>query len=252
MCTVVILSRPGREWPLVLGANRDERLDRPWKAPARHWPDRPEIVAGLDESAGGSWMGLNETGVVVAILNRPGSLGPQDGKRSRGELVLEALDHADAVEAARVIRDIEPSSYRSFNMVIADNRDVFWVRHGGEDSRSPEVFDVPAGLSMLTAHDLDDPASPRVGLHLSRFQAAPQPDPAADDWFAWEALLADQRRDATGDPQSAMSILTDTGFGTSSSSLIALPAPGKGKPVWRFAAGRPGAGSWQALDLAGA
>ncbi len=200
MCTVVILSRPGRDWPVLIGANRDERLDRSWKGPARHWPDRPEILAGLDETAGGSWMGLNETGVVAAILNRSGSLGPQDGKRSRGELVLEALDHPDAVESARVISEIEPASYRSFNMLIADNRDAFWVRHSGEFDRPPEVFEVPPGLSMLTAHDLDDPASPRVEMHLPRFRVAPQPNPSTEDWFAWEALLADQRRNVAGDP----------------------------------------------------
>ena len=79
MCTVVILRRPTHEWPLILGANRDEMLIRPWKPPARHWPDRPDVMAGLDELAGGTWMGLNDTGVVACILNRHGTLGPQDG-----------------------------------------------------------------------------------------------------------------------------------------------------------------------------
>ena len=96
MCSVIILRRPDAAWPLVLGANRDEMADRPWLPPARHWPDRPNVVAGLDELAGGTWLGLNDEGLVAAILNRPGTLGPEQGKRSRGELVLEALDHADA------------------------------------------------------------------------------------------------------------------------------------------------------------
>ena len=50
MCTVVILRRPGHPWPIVFAANRDEMLDRPWQAPGRHWPDRPEVVAGLDRA----------------------------------------------------------------------------------------------------------------------------------------------------------------------------------------------------------
>ena len=41
MCTVVILRRPGHDWPLLLAGNRDEMKGRPWKPPARHWPDRP-------------------------------------------------------------------------------------------------------------------------------------------------------------------------------------------------------------------
>ena len=68
MCTLVLLRRPGHDWPLVLAANRDEMIDRPARPPARHWPDRPEVVAGLDELAGGSWLGLNDHGVVAGIL----------------------------------------------------------------------------------------------------------------------------------------------------------------------------------------
>src|SRR6476659_3255713 len=57
MCTLVILRRPGHRWPVLIGANRDEMIDRPWEPPGRHWPDRPEVVAGLDRLAGGSWLG---------------------------------------------------------------------------------------------------------------------------------------------------------------------------------------------------
>ena len=119
----------------MIAANRDEMADRPWSPPARHWPDRPDVTAGRDDLAGGSWLGINETGVVVAILNRRGTLGPMDGMRSRGELVLDALDHADAVEAVEALSALDPAAYRSFNMVIADNRDVFWLAHRGTDGR---------------------------------------------------------------------------------------------------------------------
>jgi uncharacterized protein with NRDE domain len=83
MCTVVILRRPGHAWPLLLAANRDEMKDRPWQPPARHWPDRPQVVAGLDELAGGTWLGLNDDGLAAGVLNRRGSLGPELDMRSR-------------------------------------------------------------------------------------------------------------------------------------------------------------------------
>ena len=119
MCTLVILRRPEDAWPVVIGANRDEMIDRPAKPPGRHWPDRPEVVAGLDIEAGGSWLGVNDWGVAAAVLNRHGSLGPASGLRSRGELVLEALDHADAVaksgdagiSSACVQREVNQSEY---------------------------------------------------------------------------------------------------------------------------------------------
>ena len=108
MCSVVILRRPGHDWPVLLGANRDEMSERPWLPPGRHWPDRPWVVAGLDQQAGGSWLGLNDHGLIAGIMNRPQSLGPAAGKRSRGELVLDALDHADAREAAAAFAELDP------------------------------------------------------------------------------------------------------------------------------------------------
>src|SRR5215469_12226964 len=108
MCTLVILRRPEHAWPVLIAANRDEMINRPARPPGRHWPDRAEVVAGLDLLAGGSWLGLNDWGVAAAVLNRTGSLGPARGMRSRGELVLEALDHASAVEAANALAYLEP------------------------------------------------------------------------------------------------------------------------------------------------
>ena len=120
MCTLAILRRPDHPWPVIIGANRDEMIDRPSLPPARHWPDRAEVVAGRDLLAGGSWLGINDWGVAAAVLNRHGSLGPAAGQRSRGELVLEALDHADAVAAAAALSDLDPHSYRTFNLIVAD------------------------------------------------------------------------------------------------------------------------------------
>src|SRR5947208_2634451 len=147
MCTLVILRRPEHPWPVIIGANRDEMLDRPALPPGRHWPDRPELVAGLDRLAGGSWLGLNDWGVAAAVLNRQGSLGPAGGLRSRGELVLEALDHADAVDAASALSHLDPAAYRTFNLIVADNRDAFWLRHDGGSRIA--AYPIEEGLSLI-------------------------------------------------------------------------------------------------------
>src|ERR1700686_106624 len=120
MCTVVLLIRPGQDWPLVLAANRDEMLHRAWDPPAAYWPDRPDLIGGRDRSGGGTWMGINGAGVVAAVLNRPGSLGPAAGKRSRGELPLAALAHNSADAAAAAIAALDAGAWRSFNLVLAD------------------------------------------------------------------------------------------------------------------------------------
>ena len=248
MCSVVILRRPGLDWPVLLGANRDEMSQRPWLPPGRHWPDRPWVVAGLDQQAGGSWLGLNDHGLVAGIMNRPQSLGPAAGKRSRGELVLEALDHADARAAAAALAELDPDAYRPFNLILADNTEAFWIRHAGA---SIDAAAIPPGLSMLTAHDLNDAAgSRRIGHFLPLFRAAPAPDPAAGDWRAWQALLGSRSFAPGAGPHDAMTILGENGFATLSSALIALPGPGiEAKPVLLFAAGRPDVTPYEAISL---
>jgi hypothetical protein len=242
MCTVVFLRRSDDAWPLLIAANRDEMGNRPWLPPARHWPDRPDVVAGLDELAGGTWLGINDHGVVAGILNRPGTLGPAPGLRSRGELALEALDHADALSAARALQALDAKAWRPFNMFVADDRDAFWLRSLGDGG--VQAIPIPQALSMLTAHDLNDTDSARIRFHLPRFRAAPVPDPGRGQWRAWEALLTSRESEPGAGEHGAMNIATATGFGTSSSSLIALPrmtGPKPPKPVWRFGRGHPDA-----------
>ncbi|MEQ8700324.1 MAG: NRDE family protein [Bauldia litoralis] len=242
MCTLAILYRPSASWPVILGANRDEMIDRRWQPPARHWPEWPGIVAGLDEQAGGSWLGMNDDGVVAAILNRQGSLGPADGKRSRGDLVLAALDNPSAAAAADAIQGLDAREYRPFNLVVADRDTVIWLRNeAGRGTGGVERAVVPEGVSLLTERELDDRESPRIARYLDRFRAAAAPDPETGDWAAWQALLANREPSPDQNPTATMSITTDFGFGTTSSSLIALPrgSDGTRKPVWLFASGRP-------------
>src|SRR5690348_1953878 len=178
MCTLVILRRPEHDWPVVIGANRDEMIARRALPPGRHWPDRAEVVGGLDLEAGGSWLGVNDWGVAAAILNRHGSLGPAAGLRSRGELVLEALAHGDAVAAAAALSHLDPAAYRTFNLIIADNRDAFWLRHDGASSRDGgriEARPLKDGLSLIAAGEIDEMDTPRLRLAQPRFEAAPAP-----------------------------------------------------------------------------
>src|SRR5260370_16509806 len=155
MCTLVILRRPELPWPVVIAANRDEMIDREWRPLARHRPDGRETVGGLDVLAGGSWLAVNEHGLAAGILNRVGSLGPLAGRRSRGELVLEATDHADARVAAEALSALEPRSYRPFNLIVADERDAYWLRHADPTGvMAISIRPLPIALSMITASDL--------------------------------------------------------------------------------------------------
>ncbi|MEA4837773.1 MAG: NRDE family protein [Rhodospirillaceae bacterium] len=241
MCTVVILRRPEHDWPILIGANRDEMIDRPWRPPGRHWPDRPNLVAGLDVLAGGSWMGVNDEGVAAMLLNRVGTLGPLAGKRSRGELVLEALDHADAIDAVRALSALEVTAYRPFNLMVADNRDAFWLRSDGESLR---IHPLGEGLFMISARELNDPDDSRIQHYLPLFEKAPIPEPDLDDWRGWRALLGE-----TG--PLGLNVQRDGGFGTRNASLLALPSVERigTPPRWLFAPGPPDTARYAAVSF---
>ncbi len=109
---------------------------------------------------------------------------------------------------------------------------------------------------MVTAMERDDPGSPRIRAYRPRFLAAPMPDPDRGDWTAWEQLLGD-RNHATGTgPSESLFIdpIPPGGadlFGTSSSSLIALPAihQPERRPVFRFTSGPPEFWRWEEVSL---
>ena len=230
MCTLVVLHRPGHDWPLLIAANRDEMLDRGWDGPGAHWPDHPGVIGGRDHLAGGTWLALNHAGVVAAVLNRQGSLGPKLGKRSRGELPLIALAEPSAAAAAEALTRLDAGEWRRFNMVIADRTGAYFVR--GLATGTPQAQPLPPRLSMVTARDPNDATSPRVARHLPRLEAAPPPSPP-DQWESWRKILADR----SGAVESQFNITPQGGFGTVTSSFIALPAAGP--PVWLFAPGPP-------------
>ena len=234
MCTVVVLIRPGHAWPVCVAVNRDEMLSRAWDVPGEYWPG---IVAGRDRSGGGTWLGLNRHGVMAAVLNRPGSLGPAPGKRSRGELPILALRHGSVADAIAAVTAVNAGAYRSFNMVIADRNGAVFVRGLGRGT--PEAIALEVGVHMVTAHDPDDWSSPRVARHLPRFCAAPPP--YVDDWRAWRVLIADR----SGEAPEQVNVAPRAGFGTVCSSLIAL----KAAPEWLFAAGPPDVAAFEQVEL---
>jgi uncharacterized protein with NRDE domain len=240
MCTVVVLVRPGHAYPLMLAANRDEHMKRPWDPPAAYWPDQPDVVAGRDRTGGGTWMGVNRAGVVAAILNRAGTLGPILGKRSRGELPLRALRHKTAQTAAAAITRIDGGEWRDFNMVVADRDGAVFIR--GLGAGHPAAEPLPEGVSMITAYDPNDPHSPKVVRHLPRLRAALPVAP--DNWGAWRAILSDR----SGDVGDQINVVPRGDFGTVCSAFVSIPAAGP--LTWLFAPGPPHAAAFQIMDIA--
>ena len=156
MCTYIFRYDPDSEWPFLIAGNRDELRSRPWLPPARHWPDRADVVAGKDTLAGGTWLGLSDTGVVAAILNKKKALGPAPDKRSRGEIVLDALDHPDAVDAAKALLDANGDAVLSGFVDGAPTMSLEFKSGGNPDQCACGVMKfaasaMDAGTAELTA-----------------------------------------------------------------------------------------------------
>ncbi len=129
MCTLILEFHPGTARPITLLANRDERLNRP----AQGWTVRPSVtgrsmLAPRDLTAGGSWVGINNAGVVVALTNHNTGKPPEDTRASRGALVEEMLGHPSAAAARAAVKDRNAQTYNPFHLVVADQH-TGWLWH---------------------------------------------------------------------------------------------------------------------------
>jgi uncharacterized protein with NRDE domain len=204
MCSIILSI--GAEG-VFAAANRDEMISRPWEAPAEYWPG---ICGGRDSLAGGTWLALNRHGVMAAVLNREGTLGPAPGKKSRGGLPLLALARDSAAQAAAAIGGLDGAEYRAFNLVLADADAAFFI--AGLGTGRSRILPLAPGVHMITAGEPDDMGRRRIAKHLPRFQAAPVAD--------WGRLLAD----STGDRADQINVKAgeNDGFGTVCASLVRL------------------------------
>ena len=95
VCTVLLRISPDGRGPLLVGAIRDEFVERPWEPPAFHW-DAPYagLIGGRDQRAGGTWLAVDPAArAVAALLNAGKRDDPEDGvpRPTRGTLALQIL-----------------------------------------------------------------------------------------------------------------------------------------------------------------
>jgi predicted transcriptional regulator len=223
MCTLLILYRPNNKWPLILAGNRDEMKNRPWLPPGKHWPNYNGIIAGKDITAGGSWLGINNSGLVATILNRPNSLGPNTSKNSRGNIIIDILKNETLNSALNYIKLLDNTKWKPFNLFIANNKKAYWVKSSEKNKVSINI--IPEGKHFLDSYDLNSNKSERYINNKNKFKSLDDPNPDKPGWHEWINFLANKSH-PKDKPFAAMNI-TDKfkkNYGTLSSSIIALPA----------------------------
>ena len=115
MCTIVVASRLRADFPLLVAANRDEFLGRPALPPAER---SPGLIAGVDLEKGGTWLGATRAGLFVGLTNQHTEhlLGP--APRSRGEVVLGALEAGSLDAALALLRGLDKRLARKTKLPI--------------------------------------------------------------------------------------------------------------------------------------
>jgi uncharacterized protein with NRDE domain len=164
MCLLALFFRAVPDAAVVVGANREEHYARGGEPP-RLLPGPMRMVAGVDPRAGGTWLGVNERGLVVAVTNRAKTALPAQ-PRSRGQLARDLLacpDAAAAVDQASFeLGNDGQNRYAGCNVLLAD-RDRACVLLAGDWLR---VKPLPPGLHVLTAADVNDASDNRIGHAL--------------------------------------------------------------------------------------
>jgi transport and Golgi organization protein 2 len=178
VCTVVIRWSEGQ--PVRILALRDELATRPFDDPGRWWPEHPDVVAGRDRVAGGTWCATRVgTGATALVLNRPHKRVADPGASSRGVLPLLGVAHGTDWPA-----HVELAGMAGFLLVLATPEELLtWDFDGGQLQETWH----PPGTVVFTSGGPEDRKAER---YLAAFTAADHPEgwrglvqgaPPADD-----------------------------------------------------------------------
>ena len=231
MCTILAAVRVWPGCPLLIAANRDERLERPARGPFVR-ATRPRVLAPRDELALGTWLGVNELGLFVGVTNRAGA-PPDPSRRSRGALVMDALAQPSARAVRAALEAVDPRGHNPFHLLYADAEAALLTVADGERFAHHEL---PSGLHVLTEQSFGaGPArrAARLGGRAAALVSGPEPGVEA-----WQALLAEHAERADSPLDGACVHADAFGYGTRSSTVLRFGAAPQALRLF-WADGRP-------------
>jgi uncharacterized protein with NRDE domain len=237
VCTLIAAWQVFEDTPVAVVASRDELYARESRPPAVE-AGEPRVVVPRDEEAGGTWLGYNETGVLVAITNR--WVESPAGERSRGLLVRDALAHYSAEDAARFVeRELDDRQYGPFHLLVADANAALLFAWSGVGNGPLHVENLDPGAHVVV----------NVGWDGRYFVPERRPEAgvkqAADTDRVHESVRPEPGESAVTWTDRARSIVADHAygrcihgeeFGTKSASVVRLGPEGG---VFEHAEGPP-------------
>lgn len=222
MCLIFIGLKNHSKYKLIVAANRDEFYDRR-TVPAAYWEDHPEILAGRDLEAKGTWLGVTKSGRVCMVTNFRDPKNIHAQAPSRGKLVTDFLLGSSSGE--KYLTKVEPHAkkYNGFSLIAGTVDELYYFSNYKDG-----ITLLNPGLFGLSNHLLETPW-PKVEKGKSRIQELlKSPSIHKEDLFAVlsdEAISEDAHLPDTGVGLERERFLSATfikspGYGTRSSTVI--------------------------------
>jgi uncharacterized protein with NRDE domain len=236
MCVFSVAYRVFSDCPIFVLTNRDESTERPTLSPRIFSPARPggsRWFGGADERAGGTWLGVNERGLLAAVTNRRTAAVPAN-PRSRGLLcrdVLERGDDSAAKALELVLAELREHEYAGFNLILLSAQSALVVERA-DDFR---IRELEPGIHTIGNGHLDDAADRRV-QRAQRLVTALLEQPGREWAECVEGAKDICRIHAVGDEPGIC--LHGAGWGTVGSTIVGLALDVRSSR-YHYAAGPP-------------
>lgn len=224
MCLIVFSYKSNPSYPFVLATNRDEFYGRPTQA-AHIWQTSPKIIAGKDKEAGGTWLGVSETGRFAALTNHRKMDDVKEDTTSRGIIVKDFLlsERNPREYLGELQRDGD--QFNGFNLIAGNFDDLYYM-----SNRKEGIYKIKPGIHAVSNAFLNTPW-PKTVYAAEVFQEILN-NGGADEEKLFEMLKHDERYPIdrlpdTGLPKemekavSSVFIQTDN-YGTRSSTLLTV------------------------------
>lgn len=151
MCLLLISYNNHPEYPLIVVANRDEFYHRPSEK-AHFWKEHPELLAGRDIEAGGTWLGITRSGRFSAITNYRDMNSIKEHAPSRGFLTLNFLTSGIPPVKYGYALSERADEYNGYNLLFSDTDSMYYF-----SNQTKNLRELSPGVYGLSNHLLDTP-----------------------------------------------------------------------------------------------
>src|SRR5690554_1340512 len=231
MCLIAFAYKSHPDYPLILITNRDEFYNRPTRK-AQFWikEGHPEILAGKDLTANGTWFGVHKNGKWAILTNYRDLNNVKNDVPSRGDLVLNYLKSNLSVRdyATKIKKDAD--KYNGFNLLIGDKNDI--IHYTNELDL---ITLVPHGVHGLSNSLLNTPWTKTENSKAQLQDLIAEDNLDIDQLF--EILLDETKADDEDLPETGLSkamekaisssFIITPDYGTRCSTILMIDTDGK-------------------------